>query len=299
MRQLRDYQTETINKIVDSIKSDHKSIIVQQPPRTGKSVIMAEIARRTTDKGNRFLFFVHRKELVDQITKTFQEQNVDMDLGQIGMVQTFSRHIDKLKKPAVIFVDEAHHALATSYQRILNNFPEAIKLMFTATPIRLDGKGFDAIADDLIPGKTIDWLIDNGYMADFDYYNPPSKVDNSKLKKSHGDYTNKSIDESMDKTIYGDTIEQYLKHAKGMQAIVYTYSVESAKKIADKFRQAGYSAAEVDGSTPKEIREQRVQDFKSGKLTILSNVELFLEGLDLPNVDCVIQMRPTASTALY
>ena len=109
---------------------------------------MSEIARRATKKGNRVMFVVHRKEIVDQVIKTFKANEVDMSLTQIGMVQTFARRVDTLSKPTIIFVDEAHHVLARSYRKILERFPEALKLLFTATPVRLNGEGFEDVADD-------------------------------------------------------------------------------------------------------------------------------------------------------
>ena len=129
MFQLRDYQEETINDIYSSMRKGNRTIVVQQPPRTGKTVIMSEIARRATAKGNQVLFVVHRKEIVDQTTATFQEQNVDMNLAQLGMVQTITRHIDEIPEPQVIFIDEDHRSLAKTYQRIIDAFPNAIKLL--------------------------------------------------------------------------------------------------------------------------------------------------------------------------
>ncbi|WP_278777917.1 DEAD/DEAH box helicase, partial [Limosilactobacillus vaginalis] len=189
MYQLRDYQQETVDNIYKSIRQGHHSIMVQQPPRTGKTVIMADIARRATAKGNRIIFIVHRQEIVEQVIKTFKNNDVDMNLAQIGMVQTFTRHIDKLKPPAIIFVDEAHHALAETYRRILDGFPKAYKLLFTATPYRLNGKGFTDVADDLITGKSVPWLIKHSFLAPVDYY-APSQIDISKLRtKSTGDFS--------------------------------------------------------------------------------------------------------------
>ena len=115
---------------------------------------MAEIARRTTAKGNRILFIVHRKEIVDQVKKTFAEQNVKPEFCQIGMVQTFTRNIGKLAKPDVILVDEAHHALAKTYVKVLDAFPEAVKLLFTATPVRMGRLQLDQIATDIVDTRT-------------------------------------------------------------------------------------------------------------------------------------------------
>lgn len=268
-------------------------------PRTGKTVLMAEIARKTTIRGGRVMFIVHRKEIVDQVKTAFEEQGVDMRLAQIGMVQTFTRKVTKLIPPAVLFVDEAHHVLAKSYRRILDAFPDAIHLMFTATPIRLNGAGFEDVADDLIVGKPIQWLIDHGNLAPIQYY-APKQIDTSMLKaKLTGEFTEASIEKASKPRIYGNAVDHYLKLAAGKQAIAYTYNVASAHQLADEFNQRGITAAAVDGGTPKLVRDHVIDEYRAGRIQVVTNNELFTEGLDLPNVDCVIMLRPTQSLSLY
>lgn len=299
MFKLRDYQQETIDNITKSIHAGHRSIMVQQPPRTGKTVIMADIARRATAKGNQILFVVHRQEIVQQVVKTFQDDGVDMSLAKIGMVQTITRHVTDLDPPQIIFVDEAHHVLAKSYRRILDAFPEAYKLLFTATPYRLGGQGFTEVADDLIIGKPVSWLIDHRFLAPVDYY-APSYIDAAKLKvKRTGEFDEDSIKEAMKPKIYGNAVKHYMKLAKGKQAIAYTYNVESAQRLANAFNGYGISARAVSGKTPKDERNQIIEEYRQGKIRIVTNAELFTEGLDLPNVDCVIMLRPTQSLSLY
>lgn len=298
MYKLRDYQQETVDKVYQSMKHGNHRIIVQQPPRTGKTVIMAEIARRTTKKKNRVMFIIHRKEVLDQAKSTFKTQNVDMKLATMGMVQTLTRRVDKLPIPQLILVDEAHHALAKSYQRILNAFPKAYVLYFTATPIRTGHQQLDLIADDLIVGKTIKWLTQQGFLAPFKYYGL-GDIDRSKLRKAHGDYSSASMDEAINHQIYGHIVEQYQRLASGKQAVVYCHSIQSAKETTKKFHEAGITAKEIDGNTDKNIRDKLVQEFRNKELQILVNVNLFTEGVDLPNVDCVIMARPTSSLALY
>ena len=269
-------------------------------PRTGKTVVMAEIARRTTNNGKRVMFLIHRKEVLQQAVKTFNKQGVNRNLLTAGMVQTLTRRVDKLPIPDVILVDEAHHALAKSYQRILNRFPKAIVLLFTATPHRTGRTQLDQIADDIIVGQSIHELTDKGFLAPFRYFQPPNDFDAKLLKRSStGDFTNESMQEAMSTKIFGHIVKQYKRIASGMQAVVYTYSVDSAHKIAAEFNDAGISAREVDGTTPQDLRDLIVDKFRSQELQILVNVNLFTEGVDLPNVDCVIMARPTASLALY
>lgn len=298
MFQLRDYQLETINRITNSMRQGNKRIIVQQPPRTGKTVIMAEIARRTTAKGNNVLFIIHRKEVLDQARQTFGLQGVDPNYLQMGMVQSLNRHIDQINKPQLILIDEAHHSLAKSYRKIIDAFPNAYIFYFTATPIRTGHDQMDQIADDLIPGKTIEWLQDHHFLARFKYFGPTG-IDDSKLKRQSGEYTAESIDQAMNKKIYGEIVDQYLKLAKGKQAVVYCHSIESAKRVMDQFRSREITTAEVDGETNPETRDRIVQAFRDQQIMILVNVNLFTEGVDLPNVDCVIMARPTCSLALY
>ncbi len=261
---------------------------------------MAEIARRTTKNNNRVMFLIHRKEVLDQAVKTFRNQGVNPDLLTAGMVQTLTRRVDKLPIPNVILVDEAHHALAKSYQRILNKFPQAIVLLFTATPHRTGRMQLDQIADDIIVGQSIHELTDKGFLAPFRYFQPPNDFNRNLLKRSStGDFTNESMQEAMSTKIFGHIVKQYKRIADGMQAVIYTYSIDSAVEIAHKFNSEGISAIEVDGTTSKEKRNLAVQKFRKQEIKILVNVNLFTEGVDLPNVDCVIMARPTASLALY
>lgn len=268
-------------------------------PRTGKTVIMAEIARRATDKGNRILFFVHRKEIVDQVVSTFKAQGVDMSLAKIGMVQTITRHVDKLKPPAIIFVDEAHHATAKSYRRILDKFPQALKLLFTATPYRLNGQGFEDVADDLIIGNPIKQLIKEGFLAPVDYY-APKQLNSSQLKvKRNGEFDEKSIEDAFKPKVYGNAVKTFKKLGGSKQAIAYTYNVASAERLAGELNANGVVAKAVSGNTPKDERDSIINDYRNGKIQVVTNAELFTEGLDLPNVDVVIMLRPTQSLSLY
>ncbi|GAY74321.1 DNA helicase, phage-associated [Lentilactobacillus kosonis] len=222
-----------------------------------------------------------------------------MKLATVGMVQTLTRRVDKLPMPDVLFVDEAHHALANSYRRIIDNFPNAIKLLFTATPYRMSGQGFEEVADDLIVGKSVNWLIDHGNLAPVDYY-APKQIDSRLLKtKRTGEFTESSIAKAVKPKIYGNAVKNYQLLAKGMQAIAYTYNVSSAEKLAEAFNNAGITAKAVSGKTPRKERDDIIEKYRDGKIQIVTNAELFTEGLDLPNVDCVIMLRPTQSLSLF
>lgn len=280
------------------MKHGHRRIVVQQPPRTGKTVIMAEIARRATAKGNYVMFVIHRKEVLDQAKKTFKLQGVKMSLTTMGMVQSLTRHVNEMPMPQLILIDEGHHAISKSYRRIIDAFPKAYVLYFTATPIRLGHDQMDKISDDIVTGKSIQWLTENHFLAPFKYY-ALSDIDRSKLKKSHGDFTSASMDQAIDHQIYGNIVKQYQRLAVGKQAVVYSHSIASAKEVVGQFEEAGISAEEVDGETPAKKRDSIVENFRQQGTMVLANVNLFTEGVDLPNVDCVIMARPTSSLSLY
>ncbi|MGY0683180.1 DEAD/DEAH box helicase [Mammaliicoccus sciuri] len=301
MIQLRDYQLELIDGVYQSMSKGNKNIMVQSPAGSGKSVTMSEIARRATDKGNNVLFVVHRRELVEQIKGTFIANNVDMQLCHVGMVQTVSNQLkrNKVTEPSLILVDEGHHSLARTYQNIFDEFPNAYVLSFTATPWRMSNKGFTEVFTDLILGKSVKWLIDNNRLAPFKYYSV-NLLQNIQMKhNATGDFSNASIEEAMQKTIFGDVIENYQKFAEGKKTIVYTHSVEASKTVADKFNSNGYKAMQVDGKTPKDERELAMKLFRSGEIKILVNAELYGEGVDVPDCECVILLRPTESLTLF
>ena len=262
---------------------------------------MSEIARRATEKGNRVLFVVHRRELVSQIKGTFITNDVDMELCHVGMVQTVANKIKKDKEPTptIILVDEAHHSLAKTYTDIFEHFPNAFVYGFTATPWRMSNKGFTDAFEDLILGKTVQWLIDNERLAPFKYYSKNLMNDNKLKHQSTGDFSNDSITLALEPQIYGDVIENFRKFADNKKTIVYTHNVESSKTVAEKFNQEGYNALQVDGKTPKQQRELAMEMFREGKVNILVNAELYGEGVDVPDCECVILLRPTESLTLF
>lgn len=297
--QIRDYQKKLINGLRNSMTNGHKNIMVQSPAGSGKSITMAEIAKRITQHEMNVLFVVHRRELVKQIKSTFVKWGVNMNFCEIYMVQTATRRLEKLIKPEYIFVDEAHHSLAKTYKRIFDYFPVAHVIGFTATPIRLSGKGFREVYDDLIIGPKISWLIKNHYLAPYTYYSV-NLIDQKQLKRSStGDYTRQSMENASKNIIYGDVINAYKKLANNSKAIVYSYSVQSCKQVAEEFNKNHISAQEVDGKTDKDTRKKAMHDFRTGKIKVLVNAELYGEGVDVPDCQTVIMLRPTQSLSLF
>ncbi len=296
---LRDYQADLIEKARQAYRNGCKSPCIVLPCGGGKSVIVAEMAKCATAKGNRVLFLVHRRELVEQIEKTFNWWGVDMSLCNVAMVQTACRHIAQLKTPKLIITDENHHSLASTYKKIYEAFPNAKRIGVTATPVRLDGSGLADVNDSLVVGVSAKWLIEHKFLAPYDYY-APAIADLSGLKVIRGEFETDGIEKILMKSaIYGDVIGHYKKLADGRKAICYCVSVAHSKAMAEAFRNAGIKAVHIDGSFQHRERDSIISAFRDGEITVLCNVDLISEGFDVPDCECAILLRPTKSLTLY
>lgn len=295
MKSLRPYQADLISNARNSLASGKFSPCVVAPCGAGKSVILADIAKLTTDKGNRVLFIVHRIELVEQITQTFREYGVNMNLCDIYMVQTAARRLDRIQKPSLILTDEGHHGNANSYKKVYEHFSDVYRIGVTATPTRLDGSGLREVYDDLILGPTVSDLIRMGHLAPYKYYGFPT-VKTDDLKISKGEFV---MTEEKTQNIWGDVISTYLDKANGMKTIVYCHSIVASKTMAERFNAEGIPAEHIDGTTTPAERKRIINDFRSGAIKILSNVDIVGEGFDVPDCEAVILLRPTLSLALH
>lgn len=296
---LRPYQQELINNIRMALAAGKRSVCAVLGCGGGKSVIQGCIAASATAKGNRVLFIVHRRELCQQITNTFTACGVDFSLCTVGMVQTVCRRLTKTEPPVLILVDEAHHILSQSYKSILEYFPQATVLGFTATPQRMNEGGLGAVFEQLIESVSTEWLIQNHYLAPYKYYGV-QLADASKLHTKHGDYDKAEVELLMNqRTIFGSAVENWLQLANGKRTIVYCSSIATSEGTAAAFREQGINAMHLDGTTPSRARQQAVEAFRNGDITVLCNVDLFGEGFDVPDCECVVLLRPTKSLTLF
>lgn len=294
--QLRNYQQTFYNKIRHSIATGHRRIMCVAPCGSGKSIIIAKVIQSAALKNNTVLVLCHRREIIDQLT----ERLAPYPNATVGMVQTITRRLSETPEPSIIIIDEAHTAKSASYLRILEHFSRSYALYFTATPQRTDGKGFADIADDMVDSVSVRWLIDNGYLTPFEYYAPKTLLDASELTVKQGEYDGKQATALLDKPkIYGDVIQEYRKHAAGLQAIAFCSSVEHSQRTAEAFNAAGIAAAHVDGKMTKSQRREIVQRFRNGDITVLCNYAIVIEGLDVPNAACVLCLRPTQSLIVH
>lgn len=295
---LYDYQESLVDK-ARHILLKQPGVLIQAPPGSGKSVMIAEVVKNAVNKGNHILFIVHRRELIAQIKNTLLKHNVDLSHVDILSEKRAKNKLSELTPPKIIVTDETHHSRAKTYNDIYEYFPNALRVGFTATPWRANGKGFTDIYPVMVEGPTVEWLIKNQRLADYDYKSVVL-ADESKLKKSStGDYTKKSMDNAIPKAIYGDIVDNYQKYANGQKTILYAHSVEASQELADKFNSNGINAAHADAKTSVSERTQIMNDFKNGVIKVLCNVDLISEGFDVPDCTCVILARPTDSLVLF
>ena len=291
--ELRDYQLELYNKTRLAFKAGHKRVLVVAPCGAGKSYIFSAMAQNT--KGS-VLVLVHRRELKEQHERLFL--NLGITNARVETYQTERNRLGRYPKPALLVVDEAHLSRSKGWSEIIEYY-NAYTVALTATPVRLDGKPLGDIYTAMVQGITVKELIAQQRLAPFEYYAPTS-VDTDNLRVQAGDFLLKDLEQLMDnRAIYSDVLKSWQRLAGGEKTIVYCVSIKHAKETAKVFQDAGYPAVEINGSTPAKKRDQIMQDFRDGKITVLCNVGIISEGVSIDDVTCCLLLRPTESHALY
>ncbi|XHB96187.1 DEAD/DEAH box helicase family protein [Lactococcus garvieae] len=238
--ELFDYQLELISQAREHI--GHKNVMIVSPPGSGKSVVISEVTRLATEKGGRVLFLVHRKELIDQITNSFKTHGVPLDQVDLLTVGKAKNRLSILTKPTLIITDEGHHGKATTYQKIYDFFDEVPRLGFTATPWRMSGEGFKDTYEEMVEGKTVEWLINHKRLAPYQYYSLPS-IDTSKLRIKNGDYSNQSIDEALGKTIFGNVVQEYKNMRTDKKQFSMLTPWKPQRTSLKSFKKQGYNVS--------------------------------------------------------
>lgn len=325
-KKLYPYQIEAKAKIY-KMWTQLRSIMFQMPTGTGKTHLFVSISRDLHEWGVqhksavKILFLAHRVELIKQIKEKLgvkyglaagmiMANNMEEKYlpYQVASVQTLIRRIDDWREKDfdLIIVDEAHHVKADSYKTILRAFPHAKVLGVTATPYRMSHESFRPEFDDLITSRPVAQFIKEGWLTDYEYYSikPESKIqmDIESINRfaMDGDYLDEAAAYVMDRDeIRAGIVSSYEHYAKGKKGIVYTITKAHNIHVCNKFRAHGYKAVAIDDSTPAKERETYVNDFKSGKIDIICNVNIFSEGFDCPDVEFIQLARPTKSLSMY
>lgn len=326
---LRDYQ-QLAKEEIFSKWNRVDNILYQMPTGTGKTRLFTSIIRDISIWGlrhninYRILIIAHRSELIEQSSRSLDKYRIKhgvlagtmkdkRDLTQaiqVASIQTITHPanqcmIDDLKFDFII-IDEAHHAVANSYQKLWEHCPDAKKLGVTATPWRMNNSGFAQIFDVYIPSMSIKDFIQKGWLATYQYYSIPTSSELVKSIESirefdiEGDYKNSALVEVCDTSkIRAQLYDSYEKNVLGKKGIIYSISREHSEHICLQYRSRGVAIENIDSKTPAKIREKVIQAFRNGEIDIIVNVDIFSEGFDCPDIEFIQLARPTKSLVKY
>jgi superfamily II DNA or RNA helicase len=195
-------------------------------------------------------------------------------------------------------VDEASHSCSNTWRQVIEHFSLSRTVGLTATPERLDGKGLGDIYESMVEGPDTSWLIENDYLSRYELFTPTTP-DLSSVPNQCGDFADDQSAGIMDNPrITGDAIREYRKHCDNAPAVAFCVSVVHSQNVARSFSDAGITAVHLDGTTSKSVRRAAVEDYRRGNIKVLTSVDLFNEGFDLPAIVAAIQLRPTQSLAM-
>jgi superfamily II DNA or RNA helicase len=314
---LRPYQLQAVDELQGQYRRGKGAVLLVAPTGSGKTAVGCHFVKQAVDQGKRCLWLAHRSELIRQASQRLaQDYRVrhgiikagvaDYDPRfpvQIASVQTLAR-----RKPidgvGLLVVDEAHHATADTYMRIIESHPNAIVLGLTATPWRLTGRQLGSLFDGIVAVANYPFLIGQGFLVRPRVFLPAELPDFSTVRLLGGDYDEEQAAAIMERPkLVGDVLAQWQKHAfkagKPRSTIIFACNVAHSLHVVRVFREAGIAAEHLDSQVPEKEREAILERLARGQTTVVSNVLILSEDFDCPPVSCAIVARPTASRTLF
>ncbi|QHJ85807.1 MAG: helicase [Bacteriophage sp.] len=310
---IRDYQREALNQLRQGIAQGIKTQVLMMPTGSGKTVVASVIQKGAQTKGNKSFFVVDTLELIDQTVTRFFNDGLDVGviqgdhemtdyskIIQVASIQTLGRRWGKLAeslKPKLLVIDECH-VLHKAHIELIewckeNNIPV---IGLSATPFR---KGLGKVFDRLVIGTTPKKLTEQGFLVPALCY-APNIPDLKGVKSKGGDWAEDALAEVMGEAKFmGDIVEHWINLAEKRKTIIFACTVAHSREIAKQFNQAGVIAAHIDGYMDQEERKQIIEQFRQGKIQVISNVAVLTKGFDVPDVSCVVLARPTKSLMLH
>lgn len=312
--ELRPYQQEAKQAIFEQWDSGVNRTLLVLPTGCGKTIVFAKVTEECVRNCDRVLILAHRGELLDQaadkIHKTTGlgcavEKAESSCLGSwfrvvVGSVQTLMREKRLSQFPDnyfdTIIIDEAHHCLSESYQRVMQHFPDAKVLGVTATPDRGDMRNMGEFFESLAYEYTMPKAIKEGYLAPIRALTLPLKMDLTGVGVSAGDFKAGDLGTALDPYLY-QIADEMQKYCMDRKTVVFLPLVKTSKKFRDILLEKGFQAAEVNGES--QDRAEILEAFDRGEYNVLCNSMLLTEGWDCPSVDCIVVLRPTKVRSLY
>lgn len=308
---LRPYQQDAIDGARIELRNGAESVLLIAATGAGKTVVASAIIANAEQLGTRTLFLAHRRELIEQTSQKLQAFGVrhgiimpgypvrTYERVQVASVQTLAARPDLELDFELIFIDEAHHASAGTYQKVLRMFPRAKLIGLTATPWRLDGKGLGDIFQSHVIAATPAQLFQQGYLCPLSCwtYRP---IDTRGVSVTGGDFNGGALAEkAMDRTVVGDVVREYATHCRGRRALLFAVTIAHSQAMAQAFRAQGIAAEHVDGEMGTDERSAVLERLREGRTHVVCNVNICTEGYDLPSLEAVLLCRPTLSESLY
>lgn len=312
--ELRPYQNEAKDSIFEEWDKGVNKTLLVLPTGCGKTIVFAKVTEDCVRRGDRVLILAHRGELLDQAADKIKtatglgcatEKAEETCLGSwyritVGSVQTLMREKRLGQFPAdyfsTIIIDEAHHCVSDSYQRVLQHFPDAKVLGVTATPDRGDMRNLGEFFESLAYEYTLPKAIKSGYLSPIKALTLPLKIDMSGVGIQAGDFKPGDIGTALDPYLHS-IADEMSKYCKDRKTVVFLPLVKTSQKFRDILCNKGFQAAEVNGES--QDRAEILADFDAGKYNVLCNSMLLTEGWDCPSVDCIVVLRPTKVRSLY
>ncbi|HIP38990.1 MAG TPA: DEAD/DEAH box helicase [Desulfocapsa sulfexigens] len=320
MIKLRQYQKDAVLQTRDAISSGYKRPLIVAATGAGKTIIYGDIIRRAVEKGNKCLFLVHRRNLAHQFRETIENEfyigcgiimaGEEFESGlsvYCSTIQTYSKRMDLYElefnqfwiDADIILTDESHASVSATYRKVLDAYRDKIIIGCTATPVRADGRGLGAVYDKLLDVAGTKRLTDEGFLSPVRYF-APREIDLSKVKEQMGDYQKKSLARVVDRPkIIGDIVDSWLKLAEGRKTIVFAVNVAHSRHLAEAFNHVGVGAIHLDAKSADDERASAFAKMENGVIKIICNNLLYVEGMDVPDVSCIVMARPTKSIGLY
>ncbi|QBF00017.1 Putative DNA repair helicase RadD [Blautia producta] len=311
---LRPYQQEARESIFEQWDSGVKKTLLVLPTGCGKTIVFAKVTEDCVRHGDRVLILAHRGELLEQAADKIHkstglgcavEKAEESCQGSwfrivVGSVQTLMREKRLGQFPAdyfnTIIIDEAHHCISDSYQRVLQHFPDARVLGVTATPDRGDMRDLGQVFESLAYEYTLPKAIKEGFLSPIKALTLPLKIDMSGVGVQAGDFKASDVGTALDPYLYG-IAEEMKKYCMDKKTVVFLPLVKTSQKFRDILNENGFQAAEVNGES--QDRAQVLSDFEAGHYNVLCNSMLLTEGWDCPSVGCIVVLRPTKVRSLY
>jgi superfamily II DNA or RNA helicase len=307
MYDLWDYQETNVAAVIDFFDHGGKSVVLQQPTGTGKSLVATAFIQRFKEQSKPVYFITQSSNLLWQFSETLTEYGLRHGIIKAGCptlryrvqvisVQSLLSRINQIDEPFALIVEETHHAASEQFKKVFAKWPNVKLLGLSATPSRPDGKPLDMF-EHLIQSPQLRWFIDNYYLSDYEYF-VPAEVNTEGLHHQCGDFKKSELNERLDEDTarIGNFVKHYQKYANNLPGIAFGVSIADAESIGRKFVEAGYNMKALHSgiSDVQELLKQA----KKGVYPLISTCDLIGEGTDIKKLECMMDGRPTESIVI-